>query len=220
MGRRTQIISVSPPLNVFILEKPELESLRDEIDQIDEQVVNLLNKRVRAAAEIGKIKHEMGVDPYDPSREEQVFEKIEGLNEGSIPHDSLRAIYREVISSSIALEKDLTIGYLGPEATFTHQAAMLNFGSALSYRSLPDIPDVFQAVEKGECDYGVVPIENSTEGAVNRSLGFIGRHGTHNHCPSLFKDRTLPVQPELARQNCRSPFQGSSACSMWRMAAS
>ena len=155
------------------MEKPELESLRDEIDQIDEQVVSLLNKRVRAAAEIGKIKHEMGVDPYDPSREEQVFEKIEGLNEGSVPNDSLRAIYREVISSSIALEKDLTIGYLGPEATFTHQAAMLNFGSALSYRPLPDIPDVFQAVEKGECDYGVVPIENSTEGAVNRSLDLL-----------------------------------------------
>ena len=172
-GRRTQTLPVLPVYNLFILEKPELESLRDEIDQIDEQVVRLLNKRVRAAAEIGKIKHEMGVDPYDPSREEQVFEKIEGLNEGSVPHDSLRAIYREVISSSIALEKDLTIGYLGPEATFTHQAAMLNFGSALSYRSLPDIPDVFQAVEKGECDYGVVPIENSTEGAVNRSLDLL-----------------------------------------------
>ena len=159
--------------NACILEKPELESLRDEIDQIDEQVVSLLNKRVRAAAEIGMIKHAMGVDPYDPSREEQVFEKIDGLNEGSIPNDSLRAIYREVISSSIALEKDLTIGYLGPEATFTHQAAMLNFGSALSYRSLPDIPDVFQSVEIGECDYGVVPIENSTEGAVNRSLDLL-----------------------------------------------
>ena len=114
---------------------------------------------VRAAAEIGKIKHEMGVDPYDPSREEQVFEKIEGLNEGSVPHDSLRAIYREVISSSIALEKDLTIGYLGPEATFTHQAAMLNFGSALSYRSLPDIPDVFQAVEKGNAIMGSYPLK-------------------------------------------------------------
>ena len=159
--------------NACILEKPELESLRDEIDQIDEQVVSLLNKRVRAAAEIGMIKQAMGVDPYDPSREEQVFEKIDGLNEGSIPNDSLRAIYREVISSSIALEKDLTIGYLGPEATFAHQAAVLNFGSALSYRSLPDIPDVFQSVEIGECDYGVVPIENSTEGAVNRSLDLL-----------------------------------------------
>ena len=87
-GRRTQTLPVLPECNLFILEKPELESLRDEIDQIDEQVVRLLNKRVRAAAEIGKIKHEMGVDPYDPSREEQVFEKIEGLNEGSVPNDS------------------------------------------------------------------------------------------------------------------------------------
>ncbi len=158
---------------IFTLNKPDLESLRDEIDQIDRQVVHLLNKRVSAAAEIGKIKHEMGVDPYDPSREEQVFEKIEGLNEGSVPNSSLRAIYREVISSSIALEKDLVIGYLGPEATFTHQAAKLNFGSALNYHALPDIPDVFQAVEQGECDYGVVPIENSTEGAVNRSLDLL-----------------------------------------------
>ena len=91
MGRRTQIISVSPPLNVFILEKPELESLRDEIDQIDEQVVNLLNKRVRAAAEIGKIKHEMG-DPYDPSVKSKYLKKLR-FKRGSIPHDSLRAIY-------------------------------------------------------------------------------------------------------------------------------
>ena len=150
------------------VDNPDLESLRDEIDRIDGQVVDLLNDRVRAAAEIGKIKSQLGVDAYDPAREEQVFAKIESLNTGSIPKDSLRAIYREVISSSIALEKELVIGYLGPEATFTHQAAKLNFGSALNYRALPDIPDVFQAVEQGECDYGVVPIENSTEGAVNR----------------------------------------------------
>jgi chorismate mutase/prephenate dehydratase len=154
------------------LEKPELESLRDEIDQIDEQVVSLLNNAVRAAAEIGKIKHEMGVDPYDPSREEQVFEKIEGLNEGSVPNDSLRAIYREVFPHPLPSKRShYWISRTGSH--FTHQAAMLNFGSALSYRSLPDIPDVFQAVEKGECDYGVVPIENSTEGAVNRSLDLL-----------------------------------------------
>ena len=199
------------------MEKPELESLRDEIDQIDEQVVSLLNKRVRAAAEIGKIKHEMGVDPYDPSREEQVFEKIEGLNEGSVPNDSLRAIYREVISSSIALEKDLTIGYLGPEATFTHQAAMLNFGSALSYRPLPDIPDVFQAVEKGECDYGVVPIENSTEGAVNRSLDLLVDTNLAiiaqvylkiEHC--LFRPSSLDKIVEV-----RSKDQALAQCGEW-----
>ena len=155
------------------LEKHTLESLRDEIDEIDSQIVRLLNQRVQAAVEIGRIKDKLGVDPYDPAREEQVFEKLRALNSGPMQADSLRTIYREVISASIALEKSLVIGFLGPEATYTHQAAVKNFGATLSYRPLPDIPDVFQAVEQGECDYGVVPIENSTEGAVNRSLDLL-----------------------------------------------
>jgi chorismate mutase / prephenate dehydratase len=155
------------------LKNKELESLRDEIDGVDSQIVGLLNQRVQAAAKIGRIKDELGVDAYDPAREEQVFEKLENLNLGPLSKDSLRIIYREVISASIALEKKLIIGYLGPEATYTHQAAVNNFGSTLEYRALSDIPDVFQSVECGECDYGVVPIENSTEGAVNRSLDLL-----------------------------------------------
>lgn len=157
----------------FFVENKNLESLRGEIDSIDTKIVGLLNQRVQAAVEIGRIKDELGVDPYDPAREEQVFDKIENLSDGPLHKDSLRTIYREVISASIALEKKLVIGYLGPEATYTHQAAVNNFGSTLEYRPLPDIPDVFQAVESGECDYGVVPIENSTEGAVNRSLDLL-----------------------------------------------
>ncbi|MAN38298.1 MAG: prephenate dehydratase [Opitutae bacterium] len=157
----------------FFVDKHNLESLRDEIDEIDTQIVRLLNQRVQAAVEIGRIKAELGVDPYDPAREEQVFEKLGAINDGPMQGDSLRTIYREVISASIALEKDLVIAYLGPEATYTHQAALKNFGAALSYRSMPDIPDVFESVEKGECEYGVVPIENSTEGAVNRSLDLL-----------------------------------------------
>ncbi len=150
-----------------------LESLRDEIDSIDTQVVDLLNQRVSKAAEIGKIKTNLGIDPYDPARESQVFKKICELSSGPLLDDSLKTIYREVISASIALEKELVIGFLGPKATYTHQAAVKNFGSTLSYRPLVDIPDVFQAVEQGDCDYGVVPIENSTEGAVNRSLDLL-----------------------------------------------
>ena len=119
------------------------------------------------------IKSAKGVEPYDPAREEVVFQKICKLSDGSMPDDSLRAIYREVISSSIALEKELIIGYLGPQATYTHQAAVRNFGSAVEYKPLLDIPEVFQSVETGECDYGVVPIENSSEGAVNRSLDLL-----------------------------------------------
>ena len=157
----------------FFLENKKLESLRDEIDEIDSQIVSLLNSRVQAAVAIGKIKSELGLDPYDPAREEQVFKKLEDLNGGPLTKDSLQIIYREVISASIALEKKMVIGYLGPEATYTHQAAVNNFGSTLDYRALPDIPEVFQAVEQGECDYGVVPIENSTEGAVNRSLDLL-----------------------------------------------
>ena len=155
------------------MKNPTLESLRDEIDKIDSQVVDLLIRRVQAAVEIGKIKANIGVDPYDPAREDQVFSKIASLSEGPMREDSLKTIYREVISASIALERELIIGYLGPEATYTHQAAVKNFGSTLKYQSLPDIPDVFEAVERKECDYGVVPIENSTEGAVNRSLDLL-----------------------------------------------
>lgn len=151
----------------------ELESLREEIDQIDSEIVKLLNLRVDKACSIGKIKELSGVDPYDPAREEQVFEKLSNYSHGPLREVSLRAVYREIISASIALEKDLVIGYLGPEATYTHQAAVKNFGSGLKYRPLPDIPDVFSAVEAGHCDYGVVPIENSTEGAVNRSLDLL-----------------------------------------------
>ena len=159
--------------NLLFLKSPNLESLRDEIDKIDSQVVDLLNRRVRTATEIGKIKAKLGVDPYDPAREEQVFKKLVNLSTGPMREDSLKTIYREVISASIALERELVIGYLGPEATFTHQAAIKNFGSTLEFRPLFDIPDVFKAVERGDCDYGVVPIENSTEGAVNRSLDLL-----------------------------------------------
>jgi len=91
--------------NLLFLKNPNLESLRNEIDKIDRQVVNLLNQRVHTAAEIGKIKTAMGVDPYDPAREAQVFSKIEDLSKGPMREDSLKTIYREVISASIALEK-------------------------------------------------------------------------------------------------------------------
>ena len=128
------------------MNKSELESLREEIDQIDSEIVKLLNLRVGKACEIGKIKQVSGVDPYDPAREEQVFKKLSGYSDGPLREVSLRAVYREVISASIALEKDMTIGYLGPEATYTHQAAVKNFGSWLKYQPLPDIPDVFLAV--------------------------------------------------------------------------
>ena len=199
------------------MNKGELESLREEIDQIDSEIVNLLNIRVGKAREIGKIKKLSGVDPYDPAREEQVFEKLSGYSTGPLRDLSLRAVYREIISASIALEKEMVIGYLGPEATYTHQAAVKNFGSALEYRPLPDIPDVFVAVESEQCDYGVVPIENSTEGAVNRSLDLLVDSELTiiaqvflrvRHC--LFSQSSLAEIKEV-----RSKDQALAQCAEW-----
>ncbi|MFP4166238.1 MAG: prephenate dehydratase [Opitutales bacterium] len=150
-----------------------LKKLRDGIDGIDRDVVRLLNERVRLAREIGSLKRENGTDYYDPSREAQVMDKIKSLNEGPLNSDALSTIYREVIAASIALEKKLRIAYLGPEATYTHQAAIRNFGATLDYEPMKTIPDVFAEVEHGDADYGVIPIENSTEGAVFHSMDML-----------------------------------------------
>lgn len=151
----------------------KLKKNRNEIDRIDREIVRLLNERVQHAGEIGRIKHAEGADYYDPTREAQVMNKLADLNQGPLQTKALCAIYREVISASIALEKELVIAYLGPEATYTHQASIHSFGSSLEHRPMKTIPDVFEEVERGDADYGVIPIENSTEGAVFHSMDML-----------------------------------------------
>ncbi len=140
------------------------------IDQLDRQIVDLLNQRLEQAAEIGKVKRSTGGQIYVAEREDAVFRKVAALNQGPIKQDALRAIYREIMSAAIALEKPLLIAYLGPEATNTHQAAMKKFGASVDYHAMPTIADIFTAVQKGEADYAVIPIENSTEGSVRETL--------------------------------------------------
>jgi len=143
---------------------------RKEIDQLDEQIVRLLNDRTRHILEIGKIKLKAGQEIYAPHRELAVLQRIRQLNTGPISNASLRAIYREIMSSALSLEKSMTIAYLGPEATFTHQAAIRRFGSSLRYSAQKTIADVFAEVSRDRADYGVVPVENSTEGVVTHTL--------------------------------------------------
>src|SRR6185295_4025845 len=119
---------------------------------------------------IGEIKLKAGEEIYAPHRERAVLQRICKSNEGPITNDSLRAIYREIMSSALSLEKSLSIAYLGPEATFTHQAAIRRFGSSLRYAAQKTISDVFAEVSKNRADYGVVPVENSTEGVVTHTL--------------------------------------------------
>jgi len=153
--------------------------LRKRIDQIDEQILDLLAHRIACAKEIGKCKIENGEDIYVPSREVQIFENLVKKNLGRLSEDSLKAIYREIISASISAEKRLSVAYLGPEATYTHQAAVKNFGSSVKYIPMHSIPDIFPAVELGEVDYGVIPIENSTEGAVFHSMDMLAESNLH-----------------------------------------
>lgn len=147
-----------------------LENLRHKIDLTDEEILKLLNKRANLIQSIAKIKKEKKLPIYAPDRERDVYEKLKTLNKGPLSDKSLKAIYREIMSSALSLEKPIDVAYLGPELTFTHLAAMEKFGSSVEYTPCKSITDVFSEVEKSRCDYGVVPIENSTEGAVNHTL--------------------------------------------------
>ena len=147
-----------------------LQEHRKAIDKFDAQLVRLLNERTKHVLAIGEIKLKAGQEIYAPHRERAVLDRICRLNHGPVTDDALRAIYREIMSSALSLEKSLTIAYLGPEATFTHQAAIKRFGSSLRYTSQKTITDVFTEVSKNRADYGVVPVENSTEGVVTHTL--------------------------------------------------
>jgi chorismate mutase/prephenate dehydratase len=147
----------------------KLDKLRGKIDAIDAKLVRLLNQRTQHVLKIGEIKRTGGQEIYAPDREEAVLSRIVAKNTGPITNESLRAIYREIMSGSLSLEKALVIAYLGPPATYSHVAAIRKFGSSLQYEPMPSISDVFVEVAKGRADYGVVPIENSTEGAVTHT---------------------------------------------------
>lgn len=147
-----------------------LQEHRQAIDRLDAEIVRLLNERTRHVLEIGQIKIKAGDEIYAPHRERAVLQRISRLNHGPITNEGLRAIYREVMSSALSLEKTLVIAYLGPEATFTHQAALKRFGASLKYAPQQTIGEVFSEVSKQRADYGVVPVENSTEGVVTHTL--------------------------------------------------
>jgi chorismate mutase/prephenate dehydratase len=150
-----------------------LSEIRTKIDALDDEIIRLLNERADLVHEVGLVKKAEGSAIYAPEREEQVLralcQKARAL-QSRLPERSIRAIYREIMSASFALEKGLVIAYFGPESTNTHQAARSRFGASVEYAAQLTIADVFDAVARAHADYGVVPIENSTEGAVNHTL--------------------------------------------------
>ena len=147
-----------------------IKALRKKVDSIDSGILCLLNERAEVILKIGKVKAKSKESIYAPAREKDVYKKLVSINKGPIPAAAVKAIFREIMSSALNLERPIAIAYLGPEFTFTHLASLKKFGSSVGYQPCSTITDIFSEVEKGRADYGVVPIENSIEGAVNHTL--------------------------------------------------
>jgi chorismate mutase/prephenate dehydratase len=148
-----------------------LKQLRDRIDAIDDRVLEMLNERAGLAQQIGHLKNNGPI--YRPEREAQVLRRLTGANAGPLPDSAVELLFREVMSACRALEQPLTVAYLGPEGTFSEAAMVKQFGQSTRGMPVASIDEVFQAVEQGAAHYGVVPVENSTEGAISRTLDML-----------------------------------------------
>lgn len=157
---------------VVMSEEDQLNDIRARIDSIDAQIQDLLNARAAAAHEVAVVKraHDPAAFFYRPEREAQVLREVKARNQGPLDGEEVARLFREIMSACLALEQPLRIAFLGPEGTFTQTAALKHFGHSVSTLPMSSISDVFQEVENGTCHYGVVPVENSTEGVVNHTL--------------------------------------------------
>jgi chorismate mutase/prephenate dehydratase len=147
-----------------------LDDWRSRINDLDEQILDLLNQRAHAALAIGELKRQHALPYFVPEREAQVVDRILARNHGPLGAESVRSIWREILSASLALEHPLAVAYLGPAGTYTHQAAVQRFGSSAELLPVRTIGEVFDEIDRGRAEFGVVPVENSTEGAVHVTL--------------------------------------------------
>ncbi|HEY0866865.1 MAG TPA: prephenate dehydratase [Fimbriimonas sp.] len=193
-----------------------LDAIRVDIDQVDDQLIQILNRRVELAQEVGRVKGRDGRPFFTPERERAIYEKLQRTNPGPLRQQQLEAIFREIISAARAAEKPLVVAYWGPPGTFTNLAAIKTFGMSTDFVAEDSIQDVFQAVEHGQADYGVVPVENSVAGIVPETLDMFPQTNVkicaeqyiaiHHHLlsvsPSLDEIERIYAGPQPASQ-CR-----------------
>jgi chorismate mutase/prephenate dehydratase len=150
----------------------DIPHFRKEIDRLDDQILRLLNERSKSVIEIGRLKKQSDNEAnlHTPRREAEIVDRLMNRNTGPFPNEAIRSVYREIMSASLSLEGPQRVAYLGPRATFTHLACIQKFGNSAQYLPVNSIKDVFNEVERGRANFGVVPIENSTEGVVNHTL--------------------------------------------------
>lgn len=148
----------------------QIKTIREKIDSIDDHILDLLKQRIQCAIDIGKLKDKTKRAKWDPLRERQIYERLLADNKELFPERALRSIFHEIITTCRLSQKNIVVSYLGPEATFTHQAGVRYFGHSADYKPLESIDEVFAEVDKGRTAYGIVPVENSIEGAVFSTL--------------------------------------------------
>lgn len=199
-------------------EPAALARLRTQIDAIDQQLVDLLNKRATLVVEVGKVKRQTGVPVYAPHREAQVLSKVIGHNAGPLPDRTIEGVYRELMSGSFRLELPMRVGYLGPPGSYSHLAAVKHFGTSVDFEDLRAIAGVFTEVARGHVDCGLVPIENSIGGGIAETLAAFQEfhadinvyaevqievhHALLANCPPS-KVRKIYSKPEVFQQ-CRA----------------
>lgn len=152
-------------------EKKSLKSLREEIDAIDRELMNNISQRARCAQQVAEVKKQQGDEVYyKPEREAEVLRQIMANNEGPLDNEEIARLFRQIMSACLALEQPIKVAYLGPEGTFTQEAALKHFGDCAISVPQSAIDEVFREVLAGACNYGVVPVENSTEGVISHTL--------------------------------------------------
>lgn len=197
-----------------------LRQIRERIDALDEQIQGLINARAELAQEVARVKLEVGDEAlfYRAEREAQILRRVKERNSGPLPDEAMARLFREIMSACLALEQPMTIAFLGPEGTFSQEAVLKHFGHAVMASPQAAIDEVFREVEAGSADYGVVPVENSTEGAVNITLDLLLRTSLkicgevelriHDHLMS--REETLD-----AVQRVYSHAQSFAQCREW-----
>lgn len=200
------------------LSASQLKTIRSQIDRLDQQLVKAMNERAGLALRIGRVKAESGETIFSASREEEVIANVLARNKGPLADATLRAIFRELISGSRALQRSLKVAYLGPDFSFSHLAALERFGESVDYMKVGSVSAVFEEVSRRHVDYGVVPLENSTDGRIADTLDMFLRTPDIRICSEvrlLIHHNLLAncEQPDIRRVYSKS--QALSQCRNW-----
>jgi chorismate mutase/prephenate dehydratase len=195
-----------------------LTEIRTQIDDLDERILDLLNKRAFLSREVGQLKSDSLDIVFKPFREKEVLSRLNSLSPGILPEDHLRAIYREILSSSRRLQQPQTVAYLGPEGTFTHLAGLEYLGRSMDFTPCPTLHDVFLTVASRKADLGVIPLENSLQGSVGQSLDLFLQYNVYIHAElfSRISHALLATNADLSSvRTVYSHPQALAQCSGW-----